>query len=448
MARVYRGIDRVLGRTVAIKVLSSDLGTNPQFITRFQREAQSAASVSHPNLVSIFDTGSEDGVHYIVMEYVEGRTLEEALIDGPISPDAALEIAAAVCSGLSVAHQKGIVHRDIKPANIMLERNGRVKLMDFGIAKAVTSPNLTETGLVLGTVVYLSPEQANGLPVDARSDIYSLGCVLYEMLTGRPPISGQTLLEVARKLSTEQPAPPSELNPSVSRRMDSVVMKALAKSPSQRYQTAAEMKLDLEGGGTSLMPARDSPREVHAGDNEATTAVHRGVSPTRVLRRPAGGKGPRERIRRTFWALTGGAALVTLIAVLVAAMLGPQERSPQPTTGPPATLQPPSLSAPTPDIVDPGKRRVPLNEAVQSVVDLVESGLRNGQISPRGAENVLEEVDKGIEEYREGDPDDAQEAIEEARGEVRKYLERQEVTVQFANALFVALGGLEELLGG
>ncbi|MDQ4149034.1 MAG: protein kinase, partial [Actinomycetota bacterium] len=281
MAHVYRGTDRVLGRTVAIKVLASNLGTNPQFVERFRREAQAAAAVGHPNLVSVFDTGSEDDLHYIVMEYVEGKTLEEALRNGPLDPASARRIAAAVCSGLAVAHSKGIVHRDIKPANIMLERDGNVKLMDFGIAKAETGPDLTEAGLVLGTVTYLSPEQARGEPVDARSDLYSLGCVLYEMLTGRAPLAGRTLLEIAQKLSTETPSPPSQFNPSVPAELDDVVMRALAKSPSDRYDNALAMKHDLEALDEASNRRRAGiPAVAEPAGAESPTAAHGRASAT------------------------------------------------------------------------------------------------------------------------------------------------------------------------
>ncbi|MGH2766938.1 MAG: protein kinase domain-containing protein, partial [Actinomycetota bacterium] len=200
MARVYRGTDRVLNRTVAIKVLSGKYASDDSFVTRFRREAQSAAGLNHANVVGVYDTGDQDQMHYIVMEYVEGETLGDVLRrEGRLDPDRATAIAVEVATALQAAHHTGLVHRDIKPGNVMMDRDGRVKVMDFGIARAAADDTLTQTGLVLGTAAYLSPEQAQGLAVDARSDIYSLGCLLHEMLTGRPPFTGDTPVAIAYK---------------------------------------------------------------------------------------------------------------------------------------------------------------------------------------------------------------------------------------------------------
>src|SRR6266566_647234 len=193
MAEVYLGTDRVLGRRVAIKVLGGQLSRNAQFVSRFRREAQAAAALNHPNVVGVYDTGSDDGTHFIVMEYIQGRTLAEVIReDAPLLPDRAVEIAGSIAEALGFAHRAGIVHRDVKPGNIMLTPAGDVKVMDFGIARATTSESLTQTATVLGTATYFSPEQAQGAAVDARSDLYSLGCVLYEMLTAQPPFSAET----------------------------------------------------------------------------------------------------------------------------------------------------------------------------------------------------------------------------------------------------------------
>jgi beta-lactam-binding protein with PASTA domain/predicted Ser/Thr protein kinase len=247
MAKVFKGHDRVLGRDVAVKVLSPQFAGDDQFVTRFRREAQAAAALNHPNIVSVFDTGSQGDVHYIVMEYVEGRTLRDAIrAEGPLHPDRAAEISLAVAKALSSAHQAGLVHRDIKPGNIMLTSNGEVKVMDFGIARTATGDTLTQTAAVLGTASYLSPEQAQGEPVDARSDIYSLGCVLYEMLTVRPPFSGDSPVAIAYKHVRDDPVPPSRLNTDVPADLESVVLKAMAKNPENRYQTADELRQDLE----------------------------------------------------------------------------------------------------------------------------------------------------------------------------------------------------------
>jgi beta-lactam-binding protein with PASTA domain/tRNA A-37 threonylcarbamoyl transferase component Bud32 len=255
MARVFRGTDTVLGRRVAIKVLSPQYAGDHQFVARFRREAQAAAALNHPNIVSVYDTGDQGDVHYIVMEYVEGRTIRDVLRqEGPILSDRAAEIGQAVCRALAAAHQAGLVHRDIKPGNVMLTRDGEVKVMDFGIARTSTGDTLTQTAAVLGTASYLSPEQAQGSAVDARSDIYSLGCVLYEMVTGRPPFTGDSPVSIAYKHVREDAVPPSRVNPDVPGSFDAVVLKSLAKNPQNRYQTADELREDLERVAQGLPP--------------------------------------------------------------------------------------------------------------------------------------------------------------------------------------------------
>src|SRR5438445_1302996 len=206
MAEVYVGTDRVLGRRIAVKILADRFAKDSSFVARFRREAQSAAALNHPNVVSVFDTGSDDGTHYIVMEYIQGRTLSEVIKqDAPLLPERAVEIAQAAAEALDFAHRAGIVHRDVKPGNIMLTATGDVKVTDFGIARATSSESLTQTATVLGTATYFSPEQAQGERVDARSDIYSLGCVLYEMLTGQPPFVADTAVAVAYKHVRDDP---------------------------------------------------------------------------------------------------------------------------------------------------------------------------------------------------------------------------------------------------
>jgi serine/threonine-protein kinase len=247
MAQVFRGTDTVLGRTIAIKVLAPQYARDEGFVQRFRREAQSAARLNHPTVVSVYDTGSDSDVHFIVMEYVPGRTLAEVLKDeGRLQPERAVEIASQVAEALSFAHAAGIVHRDVKPGNIMLTPQGEVKLMDLGIARAMSTETLTQTATVLGTASYISPEQAQGEPVDARSDIYSLGVVLYEMLTGQPPFAAETPVAVAYKHVREEPTRPSHLVPEISEDIEAVVLKAMAKNPANRYASAEEMRADLE----------------------------------------------------------------------------------------------------------------------------------------------------------------------------------------------------------
>ncbi len=253
MAEVHRGRDVRLGRDVAIKTLRVDLSREQTFQNRFRREAQSAAALNHPSIVAVYDTGESvlDGVPvpYIVMEYVAGRTLRDVLrLEPHIMPTRALEIVSAVLKALDYSHRNGIVHRDIKPGNVMLTQSGDVKVMDFGIARAVaeSSVTVTQTAAVIGTAQYLSPEQARGEPVDPRSDIYSTGCLLYELLAGTPPFTGDSAVAVAYQHVREDPIPPSRLNADVSPALDSIVLKAMAKNPANRYQTAGEMRDDIE----------------------------------------------------------------------------------------------------------------------------------------------------------------------------------------------------------
>ena len=266
MAQVYEGTDTVLGRTVAIKVLAPQYARDEAFVARFRREAQAVARLNHPGVVSVYDTGSDDGVHYIVMEYVPGRTLAQVLEqEGRLQPERAAEIARSVAQALAFAHSAGIIHRDVKPGNIMLGSSGGVKVMDFGIARALSSQTLTQTATVLGTASYLSPEQAQGEALDARSDIYSLGVVLYEMLTGRPPFSGDTPVAVAYKHVREDPVLPSTLAPEVTPDLEAIVMKAMAKNAANRYATSQEMAEDLDRYlqgepvmATPLLPGTDT----------------------------------------------------------------------------------------------------------------------------------------------------------------------------------------------
>ena len=247
MAQVYRATDATLGRTVAVKVLSSQFASDPSFVERFRREAQAAAKLNNPNVVNVYDSGTEGSTHYIVMEYVEGRTLAQILQqDGRLLPERASEVTESVCDALAFTHAAGIVHRDVKPGNIMVTNQGQVKLMDFGIARADSQETAAQTAAVLGTAAYLSPEQAQGAPLDSRSDIYSLGIVLYETLTGRPPFQGDTAVAVAMQHVNDQPVPPSQLVNGITPDLDAVAMRALSKNPDNRYLDVGEFKADLE----------------------------------------------------------------------------------------------------------------------------------------------------------------------------------------------------------
>ncbi|MEV0149356.1 MULTISPECIES: Stk1 family PASTA domain-containing Ser/Thr kinase [unclassified Nonomuraea] len=253
MAEVYRARDLRLDRIVAIKTLRSDLARDHTFQARFRREAQSAASLNHPAVVAVYDTGEDvsEGapVPYIVMEYVDGRTLRDLLrADRRLLPERAVELVDGILRALDYSHRGGIVHRDIKPANVMITRAGDVKVMDFGIARAMadSAATMTQTAQVIGTAQYLSPEQARGERVDARSDIYSTGCVLYELLTGQPPFTGDSPVAIAYQHVREEPIPPSQIDPEIPQWADAIVLKAMAKDPAHRYQSATEMRADIQ----------------------------------------------------------------------------------------------------------------------------------------------------------------------------------------------------------
>jgi len=322
MSEVHRGRDVRLGRDVAVKVLRADLARDPQFQHRFRREAQNAAALNHPAIVAVYDTGetvSEYGpLPYIVMEFVDGRTLRDIVkTEGPLDEERAMETMADVCAALDFSHRNGIIHRDVKPANIMINNAGAVKVMDFGIARALADgQGVTQTAAVVGTAQYLSPEQARGEMVDARSDVYAAGCVLYELIAGEPPFTGDSPVAVAYQHVREDPAPPSHQNPDVSPALDAVVLKAMSKNPANRYQSAAEMRSDLVRvlkAQRQLAPVvmTDADRDLML-DSGPTVAI-RATRAGRRRAEPAGG--PIEGRR-------SGRGLGVLTTVVVAAIIG------------------------------------------------------------------------------------------------------------------------------
>jgi eukaryotic-like serine/threonine-protein kinase len=378
MAEVFEGRDRLLARRVAIKVLQAQFARDPSFLIRFKREAQAAASLSHPNIVGVYDTGTEDGTHFIVMEFVDGRTLKEVIrAEGPLYPERAAEICADVCSALAAAHARGLIHRDIKPGNVMLTPEGKVKVMDFGIARATTSETITQTAAVVGTAQYISPEQAQGQAVDYRSDLYSLGCCLYEMLTGTVPFTGATPVAIAYRHVREDPTPPRMLNGDVPAPLEAICLKAMAKNPDNRYQTATELHDDLErfrNGqpvlATPLLDAAATTQAIPRGDGGADpTAMLSGVPADRATRYAE----PYEEERRTSvgWIVVSLLALVGvgLAAFFITRALTRTDGTTATTvtvatTAPPTsipTTRPPTTEAPTtrPPTTEPPTTRPP-----------------------------------------------------------------------------------------
>ncbi|MDW7981240.1 MAG: protein kinase [Thermomicrobium sp.] len=389
MAVVYRGYDLVLGRPVAIKVLRGQFAADASFLRRFEREAQAAARLSHPNIVSVYDVGRDDGLPYIVMEYVPGKTLKRLILErAPFPLEEAVQIVRQVAAALDFAHHHGLVHRDIKPQNILVDERGFVKVTDFGIAKGLSDVSLTEAGFGMGTVHYVSPEQARGEPATPASDIYALGVVLYEMLTGRLPFEADSPIGLAMKHVHEPPPPPRQFNPTLPPPVEAIVLRALAKDPRQRFPTASALAQAL-----THWP-QDAPAGMAAASRPAGPAVRPAAARSRARRAP-----PRSTTRSTdigcaTW-LVGSAILAGLVALVVLAFQlvdlraltggdGQPPSSPtavavvasptpvpspvpalSPTTGPTPTPEPTPSPSPTPDMA-----RVP---------DLINSTLRQAQ---------------------------------------------------------------------
>jgi eukaryotic-like serine/threonine-protein kinase len=425
MAEVYLATDRVLDRPVAVKVLGGWLAHDGTFVERFRREALASARISHPALVAVFDAGSQDGVSYIVMEHVPGETVAEVIgKEGRFPPDRATRIGVSVADALAAAHAAGIVHRDVKPANVMLTPDGRTKLMDLGIARDIEGERITRASSILGTAGYVSPEQARGDPVDHRSDIYSLGCVMYEMLTGRRPFVADDPVAVAYMHVHEAPAPPTSVEPSVPAELEAVILRAMEKDPAARFQSVAEM-------GSALS------------DRTAPIAL---VTPTTPLP-PVGGTAPRSPVRppetlprradrptrrRSFVPTLLAIAALILLGALAFALFGgdrPSGSTASPT--PSATRSPtpsPSRSASPTSSPSASPAAVgPVQEAAAALQAIVAEGTADGSISEAAAEEIQNGVDEALESFGGGDADEAVERLGDLEGRIEELVDEEEI---------------------
>jgi eukaryotic-like serine/threonine-protein kinase len=426
MARVLRGTDRQLGRHVAIKVLSPPYDRDQAFVERFRREAHAAARLNHPSIVAVYDTGSDDGTHYIVTELVEGETLAELVArGGPLPPQRAVDISTEITRALAAAHQRGVVHRDVKPGNVMLTPEGRVKVVDFGIARAAGVESGTRSGLVLGSAPYISPEQARGEPGDERSDIYALGCVMYEMLTGQPPFTADTPVATLYLHVHEQAPPPSSVG-QVPADLEAIVLRCLEKDPAARFQSATELEhaLGAVDNSNTTMP-------LPAEDFEPT-------APVEPVRPSSGSTRPR-RDRRV-WLLVGGlAALVLLVTwaafafsdgktLREAAREGSRgSRTPSPS----ATLEGPLTVA----------------DAYVALTGAIDAAQLDGGIDEGTANDLRERAEDIMVAYEENDTEEITKKIEEFDEKLAKAREEEKVTVEAADQIDVAFAEFVSTLG-
>jgi eukaryotic-like serine/threonine-protein kinase len=433
MARVLRGTDRQLGRHVAIKVLSPPYDRDQAFVERFRREAHAAARLNHPSIVAVYDTGSDDGTHYIVTELVEGETLADLLErEGPLPPRRAVDVATEVTRALEAAHERGVVHRDVKPGNVMLTPEGRVKVVDFGIARAAGVESLTRSGLVLGSAPYLSPEQARGEPGDERSDIYALGCVLYEMLTGHPPFKADTPVATLYLHVHEQVPSPSSVR-DVPADLEAIVLRCLEKDPAARFQAASELEQALAdvGDPNATMP-------LPAQDFEPTAPVERIRPPTGSHRPPEGSHRP-PRDRRIWWLVGGLAALVLLITWAAFALSDGRSLREE------ARDQSRDSRSPSPSVTPEGPLTV--GDAYVTLTGAIDAAQFDGGIDEGTANDLRERAEDIMVAYEENDTEEITKKIEEFDENLAKAREEEKITVEAADTIDVAFADFVSALG-
>ena len=432
MGVVYRGHDRVLSRTVAVKLLPHERADDPVWVARLAREARSAAALSHPNIVSVFDTGAQAGTHFIVMEYLDGRNLAQVARDrGRGTLDEAVRISSQIAAALGAAHRAGIVHRDIKPTNVMVDRSGVAKVLDFGIARASDSTTLTQTAVVVGSAPYLAPEVARGERADHRSDIYSLGCVLYELLTGGPPFMADTPLAILHQHNTVPPRPPRELAPEVPAALDALVVRMLAKQPGGRPQSARGLVGELE----SSLHHRDAPPGTRSARTRGLALA--GVAATLlavllvVLLLGLSGSRPRQP----------GAAAGRAIAIAGHRLTTPRHRAAAPVAAQTSTKPAPPARTTPRSTRTPAAPPPTVAQAAGALTTLITQDLQSGLIDQHG-QDLLNHLQDVLKAYEQGNTSDAVHKLGDLTNEVGQLAQHGDIKPSAVGAINVRVNSL------
>jgi tRNA A-37 threonylcarbamoyl transferase component Bud32 len=459
MARVHRGLDRQLRRHVAVKVLAPPLDRDRSFIERFRREARAAAGLSHPNIVAVFDSGSDHGTHFIVTELVEGETLADRLKrDGPMPPAEAVAVAVDVARALAAAHERGLIHRDIKPGNVMVLPDGRVKVVDFGIARAAGSDTLTGTGVVLGSTAYLSPEQAGGKTVDERADLYALGCVVYEMLTGHVPFRADTPIATMYRHVNEDAPPPSTITP-VQPELEAVVMRCLEKEPKRRFASAAELEAALlavplvRSGDTMQLEPVDAAETqpvaavVGAAETQPVATVVGGGAPRQLTGTPTSSHARRKpRSHRTWLA----AALVVALLLTVAGVLLAVTSDPfRPRAQARAAAEEAAANSPSIDPSSiPPDTSMSFADAWAGLISAIGSAQLTEEISDHAADELTKRANELLDAYRQGDAEEIGDKLGDLEEELGKAIDDEEISSAAADTIDQAISDVVVALGG